>query len=321
MKVFGLSVFYFLFLIVASFSQEVKISISDLQTPSSPGFVLADQAPSSVNRPRNPGGLVASFLSLNNGGSLEASPFWLLPLKNRKALTFSKYVHNNFPVVQTFSISATSVISDTASYMSVGSKFHLLRFYKKDQIQKLENDLITELTPKKDAAGNFLPLDLVKIEQLQNELNQISPKILVEVAGAWLSYSPENSFDRFRQARNGIWANALYKPISALSIVGLTRYINNKKHENFSEKAEFLDFGISLGYENGINFSISGEFVHRRDLIVEENLSRLALVGNYKLSDELYITGSFGKNFDQVENIIAILGVSLGINSEPIKLN
>ncbi len=313
---------FFIFLLIhaISYGQDANPSISDLQTPVSPGFVLADQTPSSVNRPTNPRGLVASLLALNRGGALEATPYWLLPVKQRATLTFDKYIDNRFPILQTFSLSATSFKSETASYLSAGGRVHLVRGFDKPQVDNLKNALINLLTPELGPTGTLLPLDTKKIEEYRDSLGQVRPVLLVEVAGAWLGYSPTNTFAEIGSARNGVWANIAYKPTQAINLVGLARYIHNLHQANFSDKAEFLDFGASLGYEDNKNFTVNGEFVYRNNLLTEKGTHRLAIVGNYRIIDQMYVVGSFGKNFGEVENLIALFGVNLGLSTKPLKL-
>ncbi|MBD0254481.1 MAG: hypothetical protein ICV83_02080 [Cytophagales bacterium] len=318
-KLYGI---LFIFLLSGKIApaQNPNPSISDLQTPVSPGFVLADETPSSVNRPTNPRGLVASLLTLNRGGALEATPYWLLPIEQRKNLTFDKYTDNHFPVIQTFSLSATSLRSDTASYLSVGGRFHLVRFFNKTQVNSLRDSLIALLTPRLGPDGKPLPLDTRRIEEYRDSLGRVRPTLLVEVAGAWLGYSPANTFDQIGNARNGIWANIAYKPVQTFNLIGLARYINDRTRENFSQEAEFLDLGVSVGYEDNKNFTLNGEFVFRNNLLTDKGTHRLALVANYRIIEELYVVGSFGKNFGQVENLIALFGVNLGLSTKPIKL-
>lgn len=313
---------FYVFLVLMSFQrvslgQVGPVDINDMITPVSPGFVLADEAPSSISRPTNPRGLVASILTLNRGGAIETSPYWLLPIEGRKNLTFLNYINNHFPIAQTLSISASSLRSETATYLSAGGRFHLVRFYGKNTIT-LYDRIVKMIEPRIGPNGNPLPLPTDAIEKARDSLNQVKPTFLIEVAGAWLGYSPANNFEQLGNARNGIWANISFRPDQTFNLIFLTRYINNKQQKTFSEKAEFFDFGGSLGLEKNKNFTVNGEFVFRRDLITDMNTQRIAVVANYKLIDQFYIVGSFGKNFGQVDNLISILGISLGLNNEPL---
>ncbi|WP_224995945.1 hypothetical protein [Cesiribacter sp. SM1] len=301
------------------YGQTSEISINDLQTPTSPGFVLSDQTPSSVSRPTNPRSLVASLLTLQRGGALELSPYWLLPIQKRSDLTFSKYINNKLPIIQTLSISTTSFRSDTTSYLSVGARLHLFRIYNKEA-EILNDRIVSLLTPKLDQNNQPLPLDLNAIEMARDSLNELKPVFLVEIAGAMLGYSPTNNLDQLSNARNGVWANFLWRPFQSLNVIGLTRYINNNNQKEFSQSAEYFDVGGSLGFESNKNFTINGEFIFRNDLMTNINTHRLAIIANYKIFDQLYITGSYGKNFGKVDNIIAVLGVSFAFANEPLKI-
>ena len=41
---------------------------------------------------------------------------------------------------------------------------------------------------------------------------------------------------------------------------------------------------------------------------------------NYRLSDNLYINGAFGKNFSAPDKLIALFGIKWGLGSETVNL-
>jgi hypothetical protein len=47
--------------------------------------------------------------------------------------------------------------------------------------------------------------------------------------------------------------------------------------------------------------------------------NRIAVVGSYAFSDNMYITTTLGKNFSQVNNIIALAGINFGVSKTKIK--
>lgn len=293
-----------------------QVSIADIQTPVSPGFILADQTPSSVNRPTDTKGFVGSLLSLNRGGAVEFAPYWLIRSKSRDNLSFTKMINTKIlPLRQTFSISATSFRSDTGSYLSLGGKVQLFRVYG-ENTTTLVNDLINLLSVKP------ADLDLTKIEKLRDSLSRLKPTFVVELASAWLGYTQQNSFEQLGKARTGIWANIAWRLHQMANIILLGRYINNKSKGFLSQEAEYFDVGGSTGYESKNNrFSINAEYIYRNNKILKKSNYRLSAVANYKIADQLYVVGSFGKNFGDLNNIIALFGINVGIKNKALSLN
>ncbi len=292
-----------------------QVTITDLMTPVSPGFIISDQTPSSVNRPTNTKAFVASLLSLNNGGSLEAAPYWLINSKSRDRLSYKDYVKKISPVLQTFSISATSFKSDTGSFLSVGVRFFPIRIHKSEL-----NDKIAEIESLLSVPP--LSFDTTAINKARRELKEIDkrPKFVIEIAGALLGYAPTNGYEQLKRSRSGGWANISYKP-KALSLTGLVRYINNKQQGSFSENSDILDLGFSLGGENRKkNLSLNAELLFRKDYLLAQENHRFVVVANYKVLEQLYVVGSIGKNFSKVDNIIALLGINIGLSTKDLKL-
>ena len=74
--------------------------------PSSPGFVLLDKAPSSIDKPQNPKAFGISLLNLWQGGAVDFTPYWIIP--NHPKYTFEKDLNKIFPILQTFDISVAT---------------------------------------------------------------------------------------------------------------------------------------------------------------------------------------------------------------------
>jgi hypothetical protein len=300
--------------------ESLTVSLTDLQTPVSPGFVLADQTPSSINRPTNPRGFVASLLSLNSGGALEVTPYWIIRSQKRDTLSYTNYIKKVVPFWQTLSISATSFKSDTGSYISAGIKTTLIRVYSKKMIKKVNSKVDT----LEGLLGNLpIDLDTAAISKTKKELKELDkrPVFVVEIAGAILGYSPNNGYEQLNRSRLGGWANIAYKPHDQINIIGLIRYINNKFQKGFSEDANLFDTGLSFGFENKLQtLSVNSEYIHRNNFLTKTASHRLAIVANYKLTEQLYFVGSLGKNFDQVNNIIALFGINLGLSNSKAKI-
>lgn len=314
---------FFLFLLVTFFvSYCVSVkgqTITDIQTPVSPGFVLADQTPSSVNRPSNTKSLVASFLSLNRGGALEVAPYWIIRSSSRDKLTYEDYIKTKVPFLQTLSFSITSFKSDTGSYLSAGFRFVPLKIYGSITRTAISTKVATLV-----GLLSTIPLDTAAISKARKELKEIDnrPILVVEIAAATLGYSPDNGYDRLNRSRTGIWANAAFKPSPSTNLIALIRYINNAQQERFSESSKMFDLGASFGIENKQKtFSLNAEYVYRNNYLTEVKSHRVVAVANYKFTDQIYFVGSFGKNFAKVDNIVALFGINFGLSSNTLKLN
>lgn len=293
------------------FSQ-TDIKLSDLYVPTSPGFVLADKAPSSVEKPSTPKAFGISLLNLYQGGAVEVTPFWLT---NKPTYTYQDWIKKKNTIIETLNLSIATFKTDTTSNVSAGIRTQVLRIYSKKQLQTLtqkEDDIIGLLTTR-DSSGN---LDEKAIQKAADELELIQRKGLfaVEFAAALVGTSPNNSYKQLSSSKSGVWANIRWSPDkSMLDFTGVVRY-SWANQVNNSDSA-FLDYGIAMSYEKK-NFDISVEYVNRRDLSLKESFDRFALVGNYVINDNFTLVASLGKNFAKVDNIITVFGIKFGLGNQ-----
>lgn len=300
-------------------AQDLQLKLSEIKTPTNPGFSLADVSPSIVQKPTNPRGLVASLLSIKDGGALEVSPYWIIKSKSRDELTYEGFNNNQLKFSKIFALSVATFKSDTSSYLSLGARILSLKIHSSESKTKA-GKLITQIIENLSLPPNRI--DLRKIDTLRNDLENLQkhPIFRLEVAGAWLGYSTKNSYEGLQKSRSGLWMNMCYTPLNSnLEIIALARYINNSAVSNFSKESNLLDLGLSVGFEKS-DFSLHGELVFRNDNVLNKSYHRIAAVANYKLNDQIYLVSSFGKNFTEVNNIIALIGVNFGLSKEQLKL-
>lgn len=74
----------------------------------------------------------------------------------------------------------------------------------------------------------------------------------------------------------------------------------------------FFDFGGKLEFEFK-NISVAYEYIYRADDIT--NTFRSNGIVRYKVSDRLFFSGAFGKNFGEDNNLISLLGLNWGLTS------
>jgi hypothetical protein len=295
-----------------------EINLNNLLVPTSPGLVILDKAPASVEKPTSPKTLGISVLRLikQNEGALDFTPYWFF---NHASYTFDKHIDNKFPILQTLNLSVAASQGDTSSYFSAGVRTHLFRKYstgKRNEIKAKKDAIVAALSVLPD------DLDLNKIASLKNELAALTaePEVTVELAGAMAGYSQDDKFSNLANNRYGAWLNIAYKPLDKLplSALGVFRYTKAVSRTNMGLDSSFIDYGIAASYQQP-KFDLQLEYVNRTDTENDDNYNRLVLVGNYLIANNLVIVASFGKNFSEVKNIVALFGVKFGIANERLK--
>jgi len=301
-------------------------AVSDLYIPDVPGFVLSDKAPAAVDRPSNPRAFGVSLLNLRNGGALDVTPFWLV---HNPKYTFDKWTKNKFPVIETFNLSAATFKTDTTSVLSVGFRSQVVRIYSKTTLTdmaEVKKQIVKLITPKFDSGDN--PLDLTRADSLAafkklDELNELKKKgfFAVELAGAIIGSSNNNSFKRLSSERSGVWANLRWSPlIVPVNITGVARYSwANNASPKVGKDSSFLDLGIALNYE-WRKLSLAAEYISRRDFSIDKNYTRFSFVGNYALTENIILVASVGKNFSKVDDIITLVGVKFALSRSKLSL-
>ncbi len=289
----------------------------ELETPTSPGFILLDQTPSSIESPTTPQGLGLSLLGFQqNGGALEFSPFWIT---NHPNFTAEKLYQNKFPIVQNFAVSVAAIRTDTTSFLAGGFRSKIFQTYG--------STLTTELNNKKIEIENELSkppklIDLARVKRLYQEYVDLTetPIFTIDLAGAIAAGSITNSFDDLETARKAVWLSFNYRP-KAKETYGtlLLRYMEANAGMDQTETIDNVDIGLRINREIK-EFALSIEYLQRLNIANEEyDNFRLALVGSYEINDQIYLTTTLGKNFSDVDNIIALAGVNFGISNNKVK--
>lgn len=289
-----------------------EIEMSHLETPSSPGLILFDEAPSSIEKPTTPQGLGLSVLGLGqNGGALEFAPFWLKdhPELNAKALYMDKS-----PILSHLSISIASINSDDQNYFAGGIRTRLFQTY--GQQETLLDDLITQI---EDALsdGDF---DQVAIlgKAYTNTLEK--PVFNIDLAAAIGISSLSNSFEDLTLNRWAVWTSFNWRPHGDdFYFTLLARYLYHDINSEGMNEVDYLDSGIRLNYDIS-KFTLSLEWIQRSNFTQDSfNGYRVAAVGSYKLTDNFFLTTTVGKNFSEVNNIIALAGLNFGFSRKNIR--
>jgi hypothetical protein len=301
-----------------SFAQKTtdEVEFKNLETPSSPGFILLDKAPTSIEKPTTPQGFGLGLLGFfqGTGGAMEFAPFWLT---THPKLSAKKMYTNKIPALYNLSVSVASTKIDAVNYLAGGLRTRLFQRYNVTQIK----DLGTKEQEITDALSEDT-LDLVKIEQLRQEYVGLieKPVFVIDFAAALGGGSTSNSFNNLKLNRWAGWLSFHWQPKGEdFYFSALTRYINNERFEEYLVEADLIDLGIRFNYDIA-KLTISLEYLQRLNLTQEDyDDNRIALAGNYRISDKLFITSTFGKNFSEVDNIIALAGINIGFSKSKVK--
>lgn len=310
-----------LLFIASAWGQDNQVKLNDLYIPTAPGFVLADKAPSSVEKPVTPRAFGISLLNLWQGGAVDVTPFWF---SNKPRYTFEEWYKKRFTFVETFNLSVASFKTDTSSHVSAGFRSQIFRVYseKGQAALKAQEDTIIALLVPTDDAGNPKPLDEPAIQKALKKLDELRQKGLfsLEVAGAILGAATNNSFKQLSTAKSGVWANIRWSPVQGMvNLVGLTRYAWAPGKSKSGKDSAFLDWGASLNIQKA-NFDLSFEYVRRHDISGKAGYDRVAFVTNYVINENIVLVASLGKNFSKVDNIVTVFGIKFGLSRQAQKL-
>ena len=309
-----------LFILCFSFSevhsQTDKSEFSSLETPASPGFILFDQTPSAIEKPATPQGLGFSVLSLQqNGGAIEVAPYWLKVHPDLTADVFNKLL---FPIVEHFSISIASVEADSVQNFAVGFRTRLLQVYDPNHLSKLDT---IKKNIRSELSNPLSQLNFKKIEELRQKYVDVAsrPTLHIDLAGAVGGTSVSKSYKDIEYNRWSTWLSFNYRPKGDdFYFTVLSRYRNNESLTT-STDTDVVDLGSRFNYDIG-NFALSLEYLQRFDLTNDDSQDyRLAVIGSYKITNNLSITSSFGKNFEEVDNVIALAGINFGLSKSAVK--
>ncbi len=97
----------------------------------------------------------------------------------------------------------------------------------------------------------------------------------------------------------------------------LDNYYKNEKSEIVKNNS--LDIGGKAALEfNALSIGI--ESLYRYNNNVANSQNRTVGIINYKVGDNLYVQGAFGKNFNVPDKLVVFFGIKWGFGSETIKL-
>jgi hypothetical protein len=335
-----------------------SLRLNELRTPTSPAFVILGVEPTSIERPTTPRAFALGLLSAPGGAggvipenyAAEFAPYWM---RSHPDLTFQEYVRPNplQSLLQTFSVSlATTVLAtgaDSTTGVGIGFRATPLMGQPPRQLRLLSDSLrlvqraLLNLSDELEVATTRA--DSQRITRLYDARSAQSRTLsaairalpedervglFLQVAGALAGYYPQNDFSAGRVGRAGAWGTVTYRAeVPRVDVIGLARWLR--------DEAEVEQNAVDLGFRGVFRFnrlSASAEWVNRAAAEPADGADADAggfsdsrrVVGQleYRASDDLFVTFSFGQDFanvgDDREPLVAILGGQLHFGAKPV---
>ncbi|HEX5153287.1 MAG TPA: hypothetical protein VFW07_17675 [Parafilimonas sp.] len=159
----------------------------------------------------------------------------------------------------------------------------------------------------------------------------IRPVFTLDFAFASSTAFGNNQFSNSHGYRTGWWLNlgysqpllssdsrktlaGLFNAKNYINIYGFFRMLAEDSTVDFKNftRYTYVDYGGRLEFEFN-HFAISFESIHRSvGNHSELNTFRNVGILQYRVNDNLFLTGSFGKNFGSQNNLVAFLGINFG---------
>lgn len=213
---------------------------------------------------------------------------------------------------------------------------------EKKDIQKQYNEQIAKQTViglKIVAISKAQPNELEKAldgdKDIQSYYKTFAELPVFQLDGAF-AYSEalsNNQSDNRRFNRSGVWLNGAYNINNlkvddnllngSFSIIGSVRYISDNVLEvnttDVFNRTNAFDYGGRIQYTIK-DFSISYEYL-KREYSDNSSLNSDRSVGlmEYKINDNLYFTGTYGKNFGEVNRLFTLFGINYGFGDSKLK--
>ena len=356
-------ILFILFGVNLSFAQELDttLTLTDMEIPTSPGFILLDQAPSSIERPNNPKAFAVSILNsftesngLPKNYAVEFTPFWFFKHKKMSVLKYAGYNEKKqrpFSSLKMVSLSmayinqADSISTSPINNISVGARTNILKIRSKEnlnaiatansnavnQLRIIDSIIVDRIGPgdpidpegykeKQLALMIFLQDSLDLNNKIAEALEQ-KPVFAIDYAIAYNTFFTNNDISTQQFGRFGTWLtfNLALKlnedNTNYLNIYAIGRYLQDGASRDSLGAytlQTFYDFGGKVEFELS-KFSLGFEYIYRSNNSIETYRATGQL--KYRISDNLFLTGAFGKNFGDSNNLVSLLGINWGFST------
>lgn len=140
--------------------------------------------------------------------------------------------------------------------------------------------------------------------------------------GATLNF-PGNESNNSRLGRYGVWSTAKYSIFLSeddfFNIYGFGRLLKDETQIDPTTlnyiKNEYVDIGGKIEFQFK-KISIAGEYINRNG---DGKDHRLVGIIQYKVMDNLFLSGGYGKNFETDSgNLLTLFGLKWGLSEKPV---
>ncbi len=157
------------------------------------------------------------------------------------------------------------------------------------------------------------------------EIVQTKPWLAVDLAAAYNHRIMNNEFNNNKFGRIGMWGtvalNTKWESDNYINFYGFVRYLMESENEALNNVAPDDRF-------NAFDIGVKGEFELAKLTVGYEYISRSGdLEGyrsagtiKYQLLENIFLTGSFGNNFEKKDDLISLFGIQWGVNNSNQKL-
>lgn len=241
--------------------------------------------------------------------------------------------------------------NDSISKVAIGIKFNIFTLYNssseemRDKYDSMRKDMVDLSAAAhaqvqregfvRDTTGAYYTRygqvlkELTDKEKSDKEIDATNfndilkaPLLTLDIASAYSMLMPAKNFDKSQSGRFGAWSTLTFtlgKGDEHLKLYGFCRYLQensdyDSKNSKFNNHTNFFDIGSKAQFDWN-KISVGYEYIKRNG--GGKNYRSVGFV-QYKVSDNLYVTGGFGKNFESALNdeTVSLLGIRWGINAK-----
>lgn len=185
-----------------------------------------------------------------------------------------------------------------------------------DNFRKGRNDFISAKEKEKG-------FDLDAFDQRFQEIVNRKPILAIDLAAAYNHRFFSDTFNDNGAGRIGVWST--FTLSSYLSQNNKTDYLNIYAFFRYLDETNrgMVAAGMDERF-NAFDIGVKGELEFNKLAIGYEYINRTgdmegyrsAGTIKYKLLNDVYLTGSFGNNFSETDDLISLFGIKWGINSK-----
>ncbi len=290
--------------------------------------------------------------------AFELSPGWMLNNTFSQITGLKKkgdrLKQNIFSDIRFSSISIASVYNDTSNttmlasntnHIGYGFKVNLIKVFNRPRISAIENyinlihkettGVLDEVDPNELPAGvaNEIRNGTKDAWKKVIALRSIRPLFQLQIAGASATAFPENKGGKFHRGGGWLTAGMSFPLLKCKDEHYSKKLLNNSKYFNLvllgrfmtssfdsiylEHRQSLLDIGGRVELE--LNRLLIGiEYISRSGNNDFVSTHRFAGMIEYRMFNNVFVVGSFGRNFGEYNNIISGLGLNWGFGKQSI---